>query len=83
MSCKGEPFFTTQTWSATVCAPAPMMTSFWPAFMACTAAARETSPKGRPPAKVLRTAVPPPAAVRMPSTSTPRALKKPFFMATA
>ena len=83
MVLSGESFFTSQTWSATVCAPAATMTSFCPALMACTAAARDTSPNGMPPASVLRTAVPPPAAVRMPVTSTPCCLKKPFFMATA
>jgi len=60
-----------------------MMMSFWPELMAWTAAASETSPKGMPPARVLRTAVPPPAAVRMPVTSTPFFLNRPFAIATA
>ena len=42
------------------------------------------APKGTSPAWVLRTAVPPPAAVRMPVTSTgPSFLKKPLSIATA
>ena len=78
-----ESAFTAQIWSATLCAPAPTMTSFWPELIASTAAASETSPKGMPPASVLRTAVPPPAAVRMPVTSSPCFLNRPRSIATA
>ena len=59
------------------------MISFCPALIASTAAASDTSPNGMPPARVLRTAVPPPAAVRMPVMSKPCCLKNPFSIATA
>ena len=83
MLLSGESFFTIHIWSATVWVPAATMMSFCPELIACTAAANDTSPNGMPPASVFRTAVPPPAAVRMPPMSMLRCLKKPFFIATA
>ncbi len=54
-----------------------------PSWIAAMAAESATSPNGRPPSSTLRTVVPPPFEVRMPVTSMPASLKKPFFMATA
>ena len=83
MLLMAEPCLATQTWSPTLCAPAETITSFWPALIAWTAAASDTSPNGMSPASVLRTAVPPPGAVRKPVISTPFFLKNPFSRATA
>ena len=75
MPVNGEPALATHIWSPALCTPPETMTIFSPALMACTAAASDTSPNGIPPARVLRTAVPPPGAVRKPVTSTPCCLK--------
>src|SRR5579871_2481665 len=66
----GESGRVIQRMSATVSTPPEIILIGCPALIARIAAGRATSPKGRSPASVFRTEVPPPADVRMPVIST-------------
>ena len=79
----GESGFTAQTNSATVSTLSLMIFRSAPCWIAATVPARSISPNDRCPVIRLRTVVPPPADDRMPLTSAPSALKKPFSMAMA
>ena len=77
MKRRAEPFFATQSQSATVCAPDSTIISFCPAVIANSAAPPAPCPRECPCQRVAHRG-PNPPAVRIPVTSTPFCLKNYF-----